>query len=169
MRLSHAFYYTEPMHIVPATHSDIRMCARYISDMDPWQTLRISLLEIQHVLLLACSAGNLFVYREDAFAAAIADFRAGQFFARGGYVNLLAVHPDYRRRGIGARLMDFVESRVAECVPHLYLCVSSFNVAGQVFYFRRGYTKVGEIPGLIRPEFSEWLLRKKVGSDPDIL
>src|SRR4051812_44590091 len=44
-----------------------------------------------------------------------------------GYVAALAVHGNYRNRGIGAQLLSFAEARIGETSPNVFLSVSSFN------------------------------------------
>lgn len=65
---------------------------------------------------------------------------------RRGYLQHLAVHPDYRRRGIGSEL-------VARCVAQLaalgiekcHLDVLASNAAAAGFWTRRGWTRRSDI------------------------
>ena len=72
----------------------------------------------------------------------------------------LAVHLDWRGRGVGARLMQFAEERIQRQSPNVFLCVSSFNTAAQQFYHRRGYELVGRLRNFVVPGHDELLLRK---------
>lgn len=59
---------------------------------------------------------------------------------RAGHVITIDVHPDWRRRGVGAALMDTLEEafRQAGCaLARLEVAVS--NAGAQAFYQRRGY------------------------------
>lgn len=57
-----------------------------------------------------------------------------------GWINYLAVHPDHRRGGIAARLMDEAEQllRATGC-PKINLQIRSTNTEALDFYHRIGY------------------------------
>ncbi|PLS69455.1 MAG: hypothetical protein CV045_01850 [Cyanobacteria bacterium M5B4] len=56
------------------------------------------------------------------------------------YLFNLAVHPQWRRRGIGARLLRESEVLIASWnVPYLYLHVLSHNQPAQQLYLRSGF------------------------------
>ena len=59
-----------------------------------------------------------------------------------GWVNYLAVDPDYRHRGIGRRLMDKVERGLASLgCPKINLQVRVENDDALAFYERLGFTR----------------------------
>jgi ribosomal-protein-alanine N-acetyltransferase len=62
------------------------------------------------------------------------DPRPRQGFA---WIATLAVHPNYQRQGIGARLLAAVEARLA--VPRLKLTVRQSNAAAIALYRKFGY------------------------------
>jgi ribosomal protein S18 acetylase RimI-like enzyme len=80
-----------------------------------------------------------------------------------GYVQTLGVMPDWRKRGIGAKLMAFAEDRILRDTPNVFLCVSSFNKEAQRFYVRLGYEQVGELKDYVVRGHSEFLMRKTTG------
>jgi ribosomal protein S18 acetylase RimI-like enzyme len=80
-----------------------------------------------------------------------------------GYIQTVAVHPDWRGHGLGTRLMCFAEERILRQSPNVFLCVSSFNHRAQTFYERLGYQRVGELPDFLVPGQAEILLRKSRG------
>jgi ribosomal protein S18 acetylase RimI-like enzyme len=58
-----------------------------------------------------------------------------------GWVYYVAVHPDYRRRGIGSALMRMVESTLMEIgCPKLNLQIRAENEPVKAFYEALGYT-----------------------------
>jgi ribosomal-protein-alanine N-acetyltransferase len=61
-----------------------------------------------------------------------------------GHILNLAVHPDFRRRGIGTKLMEEVmdELKKNDC-RYLYLEVRVSNLGARKFYERRGFRVVG--------------------------
>jgi ribosomal protein S18 acetylase RimI-like enzyme len=80
-----------------------------------------------------------------------------------GYLQTVAVHPDWRGRGFGARLMGFAEERILRQSPNVFLCVSAFNHRAQIFYERLGYQRVGELPDFLVRGRAEILMRKTRG------
>jgi ribosomal protein S18 acetylase RimI-like enzyme len=79
-----------------------------------------------------------------------------------GYIQSVCVAPQWRGKGFGSKLMDYVEKRILSETPNVFICVSSFNQRVQKLYERRGYEVVGELKNWIVPGHSEILLRKTV-------
>ncbi len=58
-----------------------------------------------------------------------------------GWINYLAVHPDHRRRGYGARLVEAAESHLERLgCPKVNLQIRRSNHAVVAFYERLGYS-----------------------------
>ncbi len=72
------------------------------------------------------------------------------YAVQGGLCHLLdlAVLPEWRRRGIGARLVREAQDRMrAEGVEFVFLEVRASNESGQAFYRGLGFEPVGRRPG----------------------
>jgi ribosomal protein S18 acetylase RimI-like enzyme len=75
-----------------------------------------------------------------------------------GWIYYVAVHPDYRRRGIGSALMKKVEAALTELgCPKLNLQIRADNAQVQSFYESLGYSieeriSMGKILGDINGE-----------------
>ena len=78
----------------------------------------------------------------------LAGFAVMQFFAEHAHVNLFAVDPQYRRFGIGRKLLVWLEetARVGGIFT-INLEVRANNVGGRAFYRALGYQEVRAIPG----------------------
>ncbi len=61
------------------------------------------------------------------------------------WIATIGVHPDYRRQGIGSRLLSQCEGRLDE--PRLRLTVRAGNAPAQALYERFGYRAVERWPG----------------------
>ncbi|MFN4194521.1 MAG: GNAT family N-acetyltransferase [Thermosynechococcus sp.] len=79
------------------------------------------------------------------------------------YLSNLAVHPDYRRRGIGRRLLHTVEASLCATYSDLYLHVLAQNEAAQQLYARCGFEVVEE--GFTFWRERKLLLRKSLVGD----
>jgi ribosomal protein S18 acetylase RimI-like enzyme len=135
-------------------------CAGLLAISEPWLTLRRG--QKQNALkALTDPTREAYVAINNKTVAgfALLDIR-GPFR---GYIHLLGVMPEWRNRGIGAKLIQHVEQRVFREHPNVFLCVSSFNREAQRFYKRMGFKRVGTIPDYIVTGHSELLMRKTRG------
>jgi ribosomal-protein-alanine N-acetyltransferase len=78
----------------------------------------------------------------------LAGFAIMQFYAEHAHLNLFAVDPQYRRFGIGRKLLVWLEetARVGGIFT-INLEVRANNVGGRAFYRALGYQEVRAIPG----------------------
>ena len=137
------------------TRSHRKACARIVALSEPWKTLR-ERLDVSKTMAFS----KAYVYLKDGEIAGFIIFTPEPVFARGGYIRAVAVAPAMRRHGIGKKLLTFAETIIARRSPNAYLCVSSFNRRGQLFYRSQGYTRVGRVPDLIARGASEYIYWK---------
>lgn len=134
-------------------------CARLMAESEPWLTLGRTYED--GLRLLRDPAKEVFVALADGAVAGFVILHLGAPFS--GYLQTIAVGPQWRNRGIGRQLIAFAESRIFVESPNVFLCVSSFNTAAQRLYTRLGYQRVGELKDYIVPGHSEILMRKSRG------
>jgi GNAT superfamily N-acetyltransferase len=81
------------------------------------------------------------------------------------YVNVLATFPEFRRTGIGARLLAVAEQKArAERAPSLSVIVASWNDPAARLYTRAGYAELAREPALSFPgcpHRGDWVLMVK--------
>ena len=141
---------------------ELRACAAIMAASEPWVTLGRDF------------AASLTLLREpsrEVYVAVHADTRTVIGFvilsmhgAFTGYVQSIAIHEDWRGRGLGRRLMAYAEERIFRDSPNVFICVSDFNARARALYEHLGYTVVGELRDYIVAGHSEWLLRKSIGT-----
>ena len=121
--------------IVPAGLRDVKnlqelekMCFQ----LDAWPFLDlVGVLTFPHIIRLKALEGQ-------KLAGFIAlDLRRTHKIA---WIATLAVHPDYRRQGIGSRLLEVAESKVA--LPRIRLSVRRSNQPAIDLYRKYGYRQV---------------------------
>jgi len=134
-------------------------CAKMMDESEPWITLGRGYDE--SVTILTDPSREVYLAMDGDEVAGFVVLEMGGAFA--GYVKSIFVSPPYRGRGVGARLMSFVEERVFRERPNVFLCVSDFNEGARRFYERLGYEEAGELRDYIVRGRSEILLRKTVG------
>jgi ribosomal-protein-alanine N-acetyltransferase len=143
--------------IVPMKRAHMRRCDAIVDVSEPWKTLHERINFLQYITLK-----QAFVCMGEDRPVGFIVFTAEPVFARGGYIRAIGVVPGMRRNGIGTRLLAFAEREISSVSPNVYLCVSSFNRQGQVFYRAQGYIRIGKVPGLIVPQASEYIFWKKL-------
>lgn len=140
-------------------------CARFMSNSEPWLTLNRPYENSLKIFSDPSKEVHVAIAGEN-LAGFIVLQMIGAFV---GYIQSIAVLPDWRNRGIGYRLMRFAEERVFAETPNVFICVSSFNQSAQAFYKRLGYGVVGELKDYIISGHSEILLRKTMGPLNDFM
>ncbi len=134
-------------------------CARLMAGSEPWITLGRGYDESLAILTDPSREVYLAMDGEEVAGFVVLEME-GAFT---GYVKSIYVSPPYRRGGVGARFMSFIEERVFKERPNVFLCVSEFNEGARRFYERLGYEEVGELRDYLVRGHSEVLLRKTTG------
>ena len=140
------------------TKREIEICARMMSDLEPWITL---------VRDYEASVATLSVPTKEVYLAMIEEQIAGFTILNMqggfiGYVQTLCVAPEFRNKGIGSELISFAEQRIFKETPNVFICVSSFNPKAIRLYQRLGYEVIGELKDYIIPGHGEIILRKTI-------
>ena len=78
------------------------------------------------------------------------------------YVNVLATFPEFRRRGIGARLLAIAEQKGREeGAPSLSVIVGGWNESAARLYQSAGYSALASEPAILFPgcpHQGDWVL-----------
>lgn len=136
------------------------MIAKTLAASEPWTTLEFSASSLTSYLTRADAA----LYRYGVFAGdGLAGVICVRFpWLRGPYIELLGLFPDGRGMGIGKELLAWAETEARRASANLWVVASSFNRQALDFYQGLGFQAIGTIPGLVRPEYGEILLRKRL-------
>ncbi|MFX0210492.1 MAG: GNAT family N-acetyltransferase, partial [Candidatus Hodarchaeota archaeon] len=133
-------------------------CARMMAGSEPWITLGRD----YEASLEIVSDPSMEVYlalRDDEIVGFVVISLTGAFI---GYVKSIYTAPGWRNKGIGSKLMSFVEDRIFREAPNVFICVSDFNEDAQRLYRRLGYEVVGELKDYLVSGKSEILMRKTI-------
>ena len=141
------------------TEDEARACASIIAGSEPWITLRVDFDTVFRKIMEPVRETYLAV-REGQVIGLVILRLDGPF---PGYVQTLGVHPQWRGRGVGARLLRLAEDRIFSVSPNMFICVSSFNPRARKLYERMGFEEVGPLKDFIVPGHDEILLRKSRG------
>jgi ribosomal protein S18 acetylase RimI-like enzyme len=138
--------------------AEAQICAQMMANSEPWITLRRDYEASLKILTDPTKEVYLVTIGGEIAGFTILNMH-GAFI---GYIQSMYTVPEWRNRGIGSRLMAFIEKRIFSETPNAFICVSSFNEAAQRLYERLGYEVVGELKDYIIPGHSEVLLRKTI-------
>jgi ribosomal protein S18 acetylase RimI-like enzyme len=133
-------------------------CARMMAGSEPWTTLGRG-YEASLEIVSDPSHEVYLALRGDEIVGFVVVSMTGAFI---GYVKSIYTAPDWRNRGIGSKLMSFVEERIFREAPNVFICVSDFNEDAQRLYRRLGYEVVGELKDYLVSGKSEILMRKTI-------
>ena len=142
-----------------ADEAEARFCAEFIAASEPWTTLGLQFDYIFQRLTDPTREIHVATV-ENKIVGGLVLHLTGPL---NGYIQIIAVHPDWRCRGIGAKMIQFAEERIFRGSPNVFLCVSSFNEHAQRLYERLGYVRVGELKDFVKEGFTEILMRKSRG------
>ncbi|MEM7219016.1 MAG: GNAT family N-acetyltransferase [Pseudomonadota bacterium] len=93
-------------------------------------------------------------------------FAVMEFHAEHAHLNLLAVDPDYRRRGVAARLLAWLEkTALIAGISTVILEVRSNNDGARRFYAERGYEQKVLLPRYYQGRESAYRLIKRLRPD----
>ena len=90
-------------------------------------------------------------------------FAIMEFNERHAHLNLLAVSPEFRRKGIARMLLEWLEkSAMVAGIEQISLEVRAQNGSGRRFYARLGYEEVEQIPRYYSGRETAYRLRKQL-------
>ena len=80
-----------------------------------------------------------------------AGFAIMQFGDERAHLSLLAVRPDYQRRGVARRMLEWLtESALTAGIARIHLELRESNQAARRFYLKHGFAETVRIPGYYR-------------------
>lgn len=138
--------------------AEAQQCAELTANSEPWLTLRRTYAESLRILRNPAKEVYLGIMAGQFAGFIILDLNG----AFRGYIQTIAVTPEWRNSGVGSQLIKFAENRIFREAPNVFICVSSFNPNAQRFYARLGYERVGELKDYVVAGHSEFLLRKTI-------
>lgn len=80
------------------------------------------------------------------------------------YLHIIAVKEEYRGKGLGSRIIEHLESVLAENNSKCFLVVADFNTEAKRLYDKIGYIEVGRIPDLYKKGVTEIIMMKVLKS-----
>jgi ribosomal protein S18 acetylase RimI-like enzyme len=114
---------------------------------------------VQH--FISGSDSSVVVARREQRIAAFAIMHFGDDSA---HLNLLAVHPEHRRQGLGSQLMDWLTRTAIEAgVFRINLELRTQNEGAKVFYARLGFDQLGIVQGYYQGREAALRMSRRLG------
>lgn len=133
--------------------------AAAIVAMKPWSEMNYPADVMAGFLVSADGGVSRYLIEADGHAAGVVSVRYP--WLRGPYLELLALLPDFQRRGIGADILAWFEEEARlRKARNLWVCASAFNADALRFYKRHGFRRAASLPDLVADGYNEFLLRK---------
>lgn len=139
-------------------HALASSLATELARIDPWLTLGYPAEALSRVLTVPHPDLTRYLATRDGAPAGLVVVRRPWLL--GAYIELFAVLPAARRRGIGLALLRHLEGEQSAKTRNLWLLVSAFNTTARRFYESAGFVEIGEIPDLVVQGQDEVLMRK---------
>lgn len=145
------------------TDADIGPIAAWMSALPLWQRYNQTVVSLRTALAAAPVDDLLLVFAQP-HPVGLAWCKPIGGFGRSPYLKWLAVDAAQQDRGIGVGLLNDLEGRLSTTYDDLFLLVSDFNQAAHRFYRHYGYICVGQLPGYVLPDVTEYLYWKHFDS-----
>lgn len=145
-----------------------RGLAEAFAAIDPWRRYPYDADNLERYFGgVEAGAPRLALMRETAIVG-VAGLRTN--WLRGPYLQFLGILPEHQGSCLGSAVLRWLASEAQSRGAHnLWVCVSDFNTGALRLYERHGYAVVGPLPDLVRPGFTELLMRRQfASSDPTI-
>jgi GNAT superfamily N-acetyltransferase len=140
---------------------DLAAIAARLVTIGPWGAAGVAAETMRERLARPMAATFRFALRQDGRPVGCLVVRHP--FMRGPYVELVAVFPEAQRRGLLARVIDWMAAEVADTEANLWLCVTESNAPARAAYAALGFAPVGPLPDLVRVGQTEILMRRVIG------
>jgi len=153
-------YVFAPFTLAPLQPMEAESIAHQLAMIDPWKRLGYGAPGLSRYLTAPDSSLKRFLAKEEAQSIAVVCVRFP--WLRGPYLELLAVVPSAQGRGVGRRLLSWMEQETRNSANNLWTVTSEFNTRARNFYRTAGFVEVAPLPGLVKKGYNELLLRKTI-------
>lgn len=114
----------------------------------------------KNAVMEGINKGTLYVVLCDGECAGFAYYILEGAFHAYHYLHLITIKEEYRGKGIGKKLLGFIENMLFETRDKIFLLVGDYNPGAKTFYEKSGYKYIGTIPSLYRKGIDEYLMMK---------
>src|SRR5207247_6583198 len=106
-------------------------CDQKLADSEPWKRLGYTSADWARLFCAMPQGRDAFIIETNGAVAGLALLRSR--FLMGDYLELLAIAPSARGKGLGGILLNYLEGLVFARAKNLFVCVSDFNQEARRF------------------------------------
>ncbi len=148
---------TQRIELEAIKAGNVREISQTLASMDPWLTLGYSPEAFSFYLLRSDPALRRYCFTMSGAVIGVLTVRYPWLL--GPFIELLALFGDFRGKGYGRALVEWVCNEYSSSL-NVWVTVSSFNTEARKFYDHLGFEELTAIKDLIQPGREEVLLRK---------
>lgn len=142
-----------------AEKEDIYSCADIISKEHAWQVYGFDLKKSMQVL--ETMEDVIYIARLNGEVAGFITLRINGVGNIGAYVRMIAVKCEYRNKGVGKAMVDYIQQVAHDSgMDNIFLICSTDNLKGENFYLNNRFIKVGILQSLVVEGHDEILFRR---------
>lgn len=131
------------------------------ASMDPWARYRTTAAELTGFFSRPEPGAPRFAIRLNGQFEGVLVLKSN--WLAGPYIQTLAIARLVQGRGAGSQILAWIDAEArAAGNRNVWVAASDFNASALRFYERHGFQKVADIPGLLRDDRDEVLLRKRL-------
>ncbi|MBM3545006.1 MAG: GNAT family N-acetyltransferase [Alphaproteobacteria bacterium] len=143
----------------PLRSEDCARLAQSIVAMAPWSVMNYPADDMRS--FLEATSDTVIRYRLERRGEDGGIVSIRYPWLKGPYLELLALLPNFQGKGLGTRILRWLERETVRLeARNLWVCASSFNHDALRLYERHGFQRVATLPGLVVDGYDEILLRK---------
>lgn len=143
-----------------AEKEHIFACAEIISKEYAWQVYGFDFEK--SVRVLETMEDVIYIAKLNGKVAGFITLRINGVGNIGAYVRMIAVNSEYRNKGVGKAMVDYIQQIAHDNgMDNIFLICSTDNSEGERFYLHRGFMKVGILQSLVVEGHDEILFRRK--------
>lgn len=151
----------EAMALSPLDQRLVPALAAAFAAMEPWSVYPYPESALATYLAGARPDAPVFAITVAGAVTGAAGLRLD--WLRGPYIQFLGLLHDAQGAGIGAAVLGWIEAEARRSgARNLWVAASDFNAGALRFYSRHGFRPVADLPGLVRDDRTEVLLRKQL-------
>lgn len=142
-----------------AEQEDIYSCADIISKEHAWQVYGFDVKKSMQVL--ETMEDVIYIARMNGKVAGFITLRINGVGNIGAYVRMIAVKCEYRNKGVGKTMVDYIQHVAHDSgMDNIFLICSTDNPKGENFYLNNKFIKVGILQSLVVEGHDEILFRR---------
>jgi diamine N-acetyltransferase len=152
-----------PLVLSPVRHDEAADLAGQMSRMPPWSTYPIAAEQLERLFQASGDGAIVLALRSSGRTAPLGVAVVRWPWLRGPYMQFLGLDPDFHGRGLGSRVLGWMDTEARQAgASNLWICVAGFNAGAQRLYSRCGFETVAALDDLVKDGVPELLMRKRL-------